>query len=39
MLLELFKYIIEEPESSQYLVEMSRVIDTREPELIEGLVF
>jgi hypothetical protein len=39
MLLELFKYITENPEPSQRLLEKLRFIEAREPKLIEGLVF
>ncbi len=39
MLLELFKYIIEEPEESQSLLEKMKATKNRQSKLIEGLVF
>jgi hypothetical protein len=39
MLLELFKYITENPEPSQRLLDKLKATELKEPKLIEGLVF
>lgn len=39
MLLELFKYITENPRSSDELLEKLRITESKKTELIEGLVF
>lgn len=39
MLLELFKYITENPEPSQRLLEKLRASQPKVPKLVEGLVF